>query len=74
MPSTNGSSCPNCGRPYGNDEDAGDDDADARLARAEWNGSAALRTEFSGNFGSYVAYKRAAANGQVKILGGRRNV
>jgi hypothetical protein len=35
-----------------------------------WDTDAALRDEFGGQFGSYLAFKTAEAAGQVRILGG----
>ncbi len=39
--------------------------------KANWDKSPQLRDEFNDNFGSYLAYEVAMANGQVKILGSR---
>ncbi len=38
--------------------------------RSKWDKDAKLRDEFNDNFGSYLAYEVAMANGQVKILKG----
>lgn len=61
-------------------DDTSDDDADSEdaaegdeieaSAKRKWNKDKALRAEFAGDFGAYVAYERAAGNGQVKIIGG----
>ena len=38
---------------------------------ALWNKTAALRIEFDGDFEAYAAYSKAAANGQIRVLGGK---
>jgi hypothetical protein len=37
------------------------------LAQAEWRNSSKLRAEFSDNFSTYLAYKKADAKGLVKV-------
>lgn len=41
-----------------------------RAARTDWSRDATLRAEFLDNFGTYLAYKRAEAEGRVKVLHG----
>ena len=38
------------------------------IARNSWNSSKALREEFDNNFDSYLAFRIADENGQVKVL------
>ena len=40
-------------------------------AKAEWDKSADLQREFSGNFDAYRAYKKSVDEGLVKIYGNR---
>ncbi|MDP3960291.1 MAG: S49 family peptidase [Pseudorhodobacter sp.] len=37
-------------------------------AKATWDASADLQSEFAGNFAAYVAFEKAAASGQARIL------
>jgi len=37
-------------------------------AKATWDASADLQSEFGGNFAAYVAFEKAAASGQARIL------
>jgi signal peptide peptidase SppA len=39
------------------------------IARREWDASPDLRGEFANNFSTYLAYRQAEANGQVRVLG-----
>jgi hypothetical protein len=39
--------------------------------KAEWNSDPELRREFGDNYQSYVAYKKAQAEGRVRIAGGK---
>ena len=39
-----------------------------KICRLEWNAAPGLNDEFGGDFESYVAYRMAEKNGQVKIL------
>ncbi len=51
-------------------------DKDAPLedrAKAEWQNDSKLRTEFSNDYDSYFAYKKATENNQVKILSNQQN-
>lgn len=48
------------------DEDLSDLPIDEQ-AKAQWEGDKSLRAEF-GNFAQYLAYAKAHANGQVKVL------
>lgn len=41
-----------------------------RAARADWSRDPALRAEFLDNFGTYLAFKKAEAEGRVKVLHG----
>ena len=41
-------------------------------ARAQWDNSPQLRAEFAGSWAAYVAYVRAEARGQVRILGRKK--
>lgn len=40
-------------------------------AKAEWDKSAALRSEFGNKFEAYVAYRRSVESGRAKILGSK---
>lgn len=40
------------------------------LWKAEWNSSASLRDEFSGEFSTYMSYKRAEESGKIKMRKG----
>lgn len=41
----------------------------AAAVQAEWNASANLRAEFGDRFSSYQAYRKAEAEGRVKVRG-----
>ncbi|HKJ75977.1 MAG TPA: hypothetical protein VKA64_02130 [Gammaproteobacteria bacterium] len=43
-------------------------------AEAEWKRDAALQAEFGGRFETYLAYRKAAATGCLKVLGGANHV
>lgn len=51
-------------------EDVAEGDEIEASAKRKWTKDKALRAEFAGDFGAFVAYERAAGNGQVKIIGG----
>jgi hypothetical protein len=38
-------------------------------AKAEWDKTPAIRTEFKGNYDGYLAFKKAEESGKIKILG-----
>lgn len=38
-------------------------------AKAEWDKTPAIRTEFKGNYAGYLAFKKAEESGKIKILG-----
>lgn len=43
-------------------------------AKRAWSRDAALRAEFRGRFGAYVAWRKANAQGRVRIAGQRRSI